>query len=140
MASHHPWNKIQSPHHGRWVLHHLAPTFLSGLISSPFSSNLILLQAVGLVSSDKLSPTSKPCHVSFPLLQMLFPDSWSQLGAVSLCCSPPLTPPADRWHPAPPQQREVLRRLAGGNSLANLKGNLKCELCSCPITGYQRTF
>lgn len=76
MASHHPWNKIQSPHHGRWVLHHLAPTFLSGLISSPFSSNLILLQAVGLVSSDKLSPTSKPCHVSFPLLQMLFPGSW----------------------------------------------------------------
>lgn len=37
----------------------------SGLISSPFSSNLILLQAVGLVSSDKLSLTSKPCYVSF---------------------------------------------------------------------------
>ena len=76
MASHHPWNKIQSPHYGRWVLHRLAPTFLSGLVSSPSSSNLILLQAVGLVSSDKLSLTSKPCHVWFPLLQMLFPGSW----------------------------------------------------------------
>lgn len=76
MASHHPWIKIQSPHYGRWVLHRLAPTFLSGLISSPFSSNLILLQAVGLVSSDKLSLTSKSCHGSFPLLPMLFPGSW----------------------------------------------------------------
>lgn len=76
MASHHPWNKMQSPHYGRWVLHRLAPTFLSGLISSPSSSNLILLQAVGLVSSDKLSLTSKTCYVWFPLLQMLFPGSW----------------------------------------------------------------
>ena len=49
------------------------------------------------------------------MLQMLFPDSCSQLGAASLCCSPALTPPADRWHPAPPQHSEVLRRLAGGN-------------------------
>lgn len=35
MASHHPWNKIQSPHHGRWVLHHLLPPS-SGLISPHF--------------------------------------------------------------------------------------------------------
>ena len=76
MASHHPWNKIQSPHYGRWVLHRLAPTFLSGLISSPFSSNLILLQAVGFVSSHRLSLTSKSCRGSSPLLQMLFPGSW----------------------------------------------------------------
>lgn len=74
MASHHTWNKIQSPHYGRWALQHLASTFLSRFIFSPSSSSLTVLQATGLLSCDKL--ISKPCHVLFPLLQMLFPGSW----------------------------------------------------------------